>query len=79
MIKVNIINIEEFLHTVNGCKGAVYMLTPDGEQIDINGQYEVQQQLRRQHLDNKKYLPLILNIPAPSDYMSIINFYVGDL
>ncbi|MBS1484699.1 MAG: ribonuclease HII, partial [Clostridium sp.] len=40
---------------------------------------EIQEYLRRKHRDNKGYLPLVLEIPVPADYMSIINFYAGDL
>ena len=79
MIKRNIINMEEFLRTVNRCKGAVYMVEPGTGKTDITGQDEIQEYLRRKHRDNKGYLPLVLEIPVPADYMSIINFYAGDL
>ena len=31
MIKLGIINVEEFLRTVNACEGAVYMIQPDAD------------------------------------------------
>ena len=79
MIKLGIINVEEFLRTVNACEGAVYMIHPDGRRTDIGRQYSIQDDLRRQHSDNKGYLKLVLDIPAPSDYMSIISYYAGDV
>lgn len=79
MIKVNIININEFLRTVNSCTGAVYMLTPGRGKEDINKEYGIQDCLRRQHRDNRQYLPLILDIPNYRDYLDIINFYAGDV
>ena len=69
MIKLGIINVEEFLRTVNACEGAVYMIQPDGRRTDIGRQYG----------DNKGYLKLMLDIPVPSDYMSIISYYAGDV
>ena len=64
MIKLNIINMEEFLRTVNRCKGAVYMVEPGTGKTDITGQDEIQEYLRRKHRDNKGYLPLVLEIPV---------------
>ena len=52
---------------------------PGTGKTDITGQDEIQEYLRRKHRDNKGYLPLVLEIPVPADYMSIINFYAGDL
>ena len=49
MIKLGIINVEEFLRTVNACEGAVYMIQPDGRRTDIGRQYGIQNDLRRQH------------------------------
>ena len=80
MIKLGIINVEEFLRTVNACEGAVlYMIHPDGRRTDIGRQYGIQNDLRRQHCDNKGYLKLMLDIQVPSDYMSIISYYAGDV
>ena len=79
MIKLGIINVEEFLRTVNACEGAVYMMQPDGRRTDIGRQYGIQNDLRRQHCDNKGYLKLMLDIPVPSDYMRIIRYYAGDV
>ena len=36
MIKLGIINVEEFLRTVNACEGAVYMIQPDGRRISAD-------------------------------------------
>ena len=64
MIKLGIINVEEFLRTVNACEGAVYMIQPDGRRTDIGRQYGIQNDLRRQHCNNKGYLKLMLDIPV---------------
>jgi hypothetical protein len=55
------------------------MIQPDGRRTDIGRQYGIQNDLRRQHCDNKGYLKLMLDIPVPSDYMSIISYYAGDV
>ena len=38
MIKLNILNMENFLDTVNACTGKVYMLCPNGKKQNINGE-----------------------------------------
>lgn len=78
MIKLNIINMSEFVQVVNGCSGAVKLLNPDGTAENINKQFELQTELRRRHRENKGYLPLKLDIRNPKDYMSIVSFTVGD-
>lgn len=78
MIKLNVMNMSEFLQVVNGCDGAVELLHPDGTAENINGQYNLQQELKRRHKENNNYLQLALNIPGSHDYMSIVFFTVGD-
>ena len=38
MVKLNILNMERFLSTVNSCTGKVNMLCPDGKKVNINGE-----------------------------------------
>ncbi len=45
MLKLNILDMKNFLDTVNSCKGAVHMLSPDGGKKDINGQGMLQARL----------------------------------
>ena len=78
MIKLNILNINSFLDTVNSCSGRVNILYPDGRKININKQYGIQNQLLKQYWNNKKSLLLSLDIPTPEDYMSIVSYYAGD-
>jgi len=78
MIKLNILNMKNFLQTVNECSGIVNLLYPDGRKENINKQYEVQNQLLQKYKENKNYLPLSLDIPTPKDYISIVSYYAGD-
>lgn len=78
VIKLNIMNMTEFLRVVNGCSGVVELLHPDGTVENINKQYNLQQKLQRRYRENNRYLTLALNIPSSKDYMSIVFFTVGD-
>ena len=78
MVKLNILNMKKFLETVNACTGKVYMLCPNGEKQNINGEEKIQDSLRQQYLQSKNCLRLILEIPNPTDYMNIVSYYVGD-
>lgn len=78
VIKLNILDIEGFLETVNACKGKVQIHFADGGKMNINGQYQMQNKLREQYRQNKNCLPLVLSVPEPSDYMSIVSYYAGD-
>ena len=69
MIKLNILNMENFLDTVNACT--------DKKQ-NINGEEKIQDSLWRQYFQNKNCLCLILEIPNPTDYMNIVSYYAGD-
>ncbi len=78
MIKLNIINMDNFLQTVDECEGAVNLLHPDGRKENINKQYGTQSELVEKYRENKNYLQLSLDIPTPRDYMSIVFFSIGD-
>lgn len=78
MIKLNILNLERFLETVNRCTGRVLIIRPDGEKADINKQYDVQRELWEEYRERAEYLPLTLKIEDPSDYMRIVSCYAGD-
>lgn len=78
MVKLNILNMANFLDTVNACTGKVNMLSPDNKKVNINGEEKVQDRLWRQYRQNKNSLRLVLEIPDPKDYMSIVSYYAGD-
>ena len=78
VVKLNILNMENFLDTVNACIGKIYMLCPNGKKQNINGEEKIQDSLWRQYFQNKNCLCLILEIPNPTDYMNIVSYYAGD-
>ena len=60
MVKLNILNMKNFLDTVNSCSGKVNMLCPDGKKQNINGEEKIQGSLWRQYSQNKNCLRLVL-------------------
>lgn len=78
MINLNILNMKNFLQTVNACSGMVNLLYPDGRKENINKQHEIQNELLQKYRENKNCLRLTLDIPNPKDYMSIVSYYAGD-
>ena len=78
MMKLNILNMKNFLAVVNTCSDAVYIETSDGEKADIRGNYELQEQLMEKYRQNKNSLPLSVSIKNPFDYMDIVSYYAGD-
>ena len=47
MVKLNILDMKNFLDTVNACIGKVYMLCPNGKKQNINGEEKIQDSLWR--------------------------------
>ena len=78
VIKLNILDMKNFLDTVNACIGKVYMLCPNGKKQNIKGEEKIQDSLWQQYFQNKNCLCLILEIPNPTDYMNIVSYYAGD-
>lgn len=78
VLKPNILNMKNFLDTVNASTGKVNMLCPDGRKLNINGEEKIQGGLWRQHFQNKNCLRLVLGIPNPTNYMNIVSYYAGD-
>lgn len=78
MVKLNILDMENFLVTVNGCTGKVNMICSDGKKVNINRDDNVQGSLWRQYYQNKNCLQLVLDIGNPKDYMRIVSYYAGD-
>lgn len=77
-VKLNILNMKNFLKTVNACSGEVFLFRSEGGKVNMTRDEKVQNSLWKQYLQNGKCLPLILEIPNPKDYLSIISYYAGD-
>lgn len=78
MMKLNILNMKNFLEIVNKCKSEVHIICPDGEKLNINRQLTIQNKLLEKYRANKNSLLLTLDIPNPQDYMRIVFYYTGD-
>lgn len=78
MVKMNILNLSNFLDTVNACTSNVNMLCSDGRKRNINKEETVQDDLWRQYWQNQNCLRIALEIPNPKDYMRIVSYYAGD-
>lgn len=78
MIKLNILNMKKFLKTVNECSGTVNLVSENGRKENINKQYDVQKRLLQQFQQNRNSLKITLEIPVPSDFLSIVSYYAGD-
>ena len=40
-MKLNILNIQDFLDTINACRDEVYMICSNGQKVNIRGQYRM--------------------------------------
>lgn len=78
MLKLNILNMKNFLKAVNECSGPVNLLSEGGKRENINKRYAVQKQLLQQYRQNGNSLKIVLDIPVPSDFLSIVSYYAGD-
>lgn len=78
MLKLNILNMKQFLETVNRCTGGVFVLGPDGSWVQIDHRYAFQQELQAMHTVSGGCLPLTLRLKNPADHMRIVAFYAGD-
>ncbi len=78
MIKLNIMNMKEFLNTVNACKDPVFLIRHGGEKVNIKGQKKVQNELLEKYRKNKNCLQICLEISNCADYMDIVSYYAGD-
>ena len=78
MIKLNVLNMERFLETVNECNGVVNLLNPNGSKKNINKQYGIQSELLEEYRKNKNCLRLSLDVRNSKDYINIVSYYAGD-
>lgn len=70
MVKLNILDMKNFIKTVNSCTGKVHMLCPDGKKVNINRERIIQNDLWEMYYRNKNCLRLALEIPNSKDYPS---------
>ena len=77
MVKLNILNMENFLDTVNACIGKVYMLCPNGKKQNINGEERYRTVCCGNTSKTKTVCGLFLKFRNPTDYMNIISYYGG--
>lgn len=78
MIKVKILNLNDFLETVNQCHGRVMVLSSNGQKTNITRQYLVQHEMKEEYQKNGKCLPLTLTFEEPKAYMAVVSYYAGD-
>ncbi len=78
MIKLNILNLNGFLDTLNSCTGSVEMTRPDGTKANICRSLGAQTLLREEFYANKGVLHLTLTFTDPRDYFKIVNYYIGE-
>ena len=65
MVKLNILNMENFFDTVNACIGKVYMLCPNGKKQTLMEKKDTGQFLAGNTSKTKKR-SFILEIPNPT-------------
>ncbi len=78
MLILHILNMKNFLHTINECEDEVCLLHKDGSKQNITRQYFIQNDLLKQFHANKDYLTLKLLIKNPKDHFRISCYYCGD-
>ena len=78
MMKLNILNMKNFLKVVNECRDEVRVILPDGQKKNIRGHYAMQDLLLKEFEKNKGSLKIILEVVNPKDYMSFVSYYAGD-
>ena len=78
MLKLNILNMVNFLKTVNECGGPVVLVSPDGKHEVINKQESLQERLLKNYKDNRRSLKMRIDIAEPADYLKIVCYYAGD-
>ena len=78
MLKLNILNMINFLKTVNECSGPVVLVSQDGRREDMNNQESLQERLLKNYKDNRRSLNMWIDVAEPADYLKIVCYYAGD-
>ena len=71
MLKLNILNLDNFLETVNDCTGPVYRLCTDGKKENFCRAFRIQDELRKEYDAHRAQLPIHLEGPVLSEYRII--------
>ena len=77
MIRLNILNMNNFLKEIDACKDPVYLIHEDGKRENIKQRFS-QNFLRHNYEQNHYFLKIKLEIPNPGDYFRIVSYYAGD-
>lgn len=83
-LKLTILNMKEFLHAVNECRGKIRLLSDEGKsrvpgnEENLVRHYVLQEKLWETYRKNGNSLPLLLDIADGKDYLHIVNYYAGD-
>lgn len=78
MMEFRVLDMNRFLLAVNSCNGAVYLVDSNGAQENIRQNPDTQKRLIRRHRENHKYLKIVVSIPEPQDYFTLINYFARD-
>ena len=78
MLKLNILNMINFLKTVNECSGPVVLVSQDGRREDMNKQESLQERLLKNYNENRRSLKMWIDVAEPADYLKIVCYYAGD-
>lgn len=78
MMKLNILNMQNFLQVVDACHGAVRLLPPLGTRQDIRRDAAARRCLLDAFHRGGGALTVTLQAADPSDYMAIVSYYAGD-
>ncbi len=78
MLKLNILNMINFLKTVNERSGPVVLVAQDGRRQDMTKQESLQERLLKNYKDNRRSLKMWIDVAEPADYLKIVCYYAGD-
>ncbi len=78
MIKLNILNLKNFMEELDQCQGIVYMLGRNGKRDVLGRQPDIHANLKQRYLEGGGCLPLTLEFSDPGDYMRMVSYYAGD-
>ena len=78
MLKLNILNMINFLKTVNECSGPVVLVSQDGRREYMNNHESLQERLLKNYNDNRRSLKMWIDVAEPADYLKIVCYYAGD-
>lgn len=78
MLKLNVLNVNRFWDTVNGCEDTVRLICEDGQKLELNKAYGLQEELSSKNTDPEDGMQVMLEVPGASDFRRILSFCYGD-